>query len=82
MSNYGTTTPMTTYVTQGDSRTSPWDKVRRALCSSADPSEGDDREQESLLQHSIRRGGKFMCLDVEWEEEKPKQRRYKAGKSA
>ena len=82
MSNYGATTYAATRATHVDNDTSPWAKVRRVLlCSSANNFEGDnttDKELESLLlQRPIRRGGRFMCIDVEWAEEKPKRRTYK-----
>ena len=78
MSNYGTTTSRVTHV---NNHTSPWAKVRRVLlCSDAKSFGGDnaaDKELESLLQRPIRRGGKFLCLDVEWAEEKPRRRSHK-----
>jgi hypothetical protein len=82
MSNYGATTSVVTPNTRVDNYASPWGKVRRVLlCSSTNNFEGDnatDKELESLLQRRpIRRGGKFMCIDVEWAEEKPKRRSYK-----
>ena len=78
MSSYGTTTSIDTSATHGDNHTSPWAKVRDVLlCSSGEPFEGDEKERENLLQHPIKRGGKFMGIEVEWAEEKPKQRTHK-----
>jgi len=78
MSKYGTFATSTTHV---DSHTSLWAKVRRSLlCSGADAFEGNaatEEEQKNLLQKPIRRGGNFLCIEVEWAEEKPKRRRYK-----
>ena len=78
MSSYGTTT---THVTHVNNTTSPWAKLCHILlCSSANTFEGDnatDKELETLLQQPIRRGGKFMCIEIEWAEEKPKRKGQK-----
>ena len=81
MSSYGTTTSVATRVTHVNNPTSPWAKVcHMLLCSSANTFEDDnatDKELETLLQRPIRRGGKFMCIEVEWAEEKPKRKSQK-----
>jgi len=81
MSNDGATASVATRVTHMDNHTSPWAKIRRFLpCSSVNDFEDDSatvEEQESLLRQPIRRGGRFMCIDVEWAEEKPKRRSHK-----
>ena len=78
MSSHGTTTTRVTHV---DNSTSPWAKACHILlCSSANSFEGDnatDKELETLLQQPIRRGGKFMGIEVEWAEEKPKRKSQK-----
>lgn len=82
ISNYGTTAPLATYTTHADNHdTSLWAKVRRVLlCSSPDTFEGTnsrDEELATLLEQPIRRGGKFMGIEIEWAEEKPKHRSHK-----